>query len=132
MAEVIKSSIILSRQLWVYPLVIFCPVLSIYIWSMPGTVVLEDDGYFILASFFGGYAHPPGYPLYSLLGKLATLFPFGSVASRMHALSAVIGALSCACLWFFVRQLLKNEYLTQKPVAENMLSKESLGTIAAL
>jgi len=132
MAEIIKSSIILSRQVWVYPLVIFCLVFSIYLWSMPRTVVLEDDGYFILASFFGGYAHPPGYPLYSLLGKLATLFPFGSVASRMHALSAVIGALSCACLWFFVRQLLKNEYLTQKPVAENLLSKESLGTIAAL
>ena len=132
MAEVIKSSIILSRQLWVYPLVIFCLVLSIYIWSMPGTVVLEDDGYFILASFFGGYAHPPGYPLYSLLGKLATLFPFGSVASRMHGLSAVIGALACVCLWFFVRLLFRNEMLSQKPVTGELIIKKYLATLAAL
>lgn len=99
---------------------------------MPSTVVLEDDGYFILASFFGGYAHPPGYPLYSLLGKLATLFPFGSVASRMHALSAVIGALACVCLWFFVRQLFRNEMPSQKTITGNLICKEYLATLAAL
>ena len=32
-----------------------------YLWSMPVTVVLEDDGFFILAARYNAVAHPPGW-----------------------------------------------------------------------
>jgi hypothetical protein len=68
-------------------------------------VALEDDGLFILASYYLGIAHPPGYPLFTLVGHLFSLLPFGSVAYRVHLASALFGALSCALLWLCARQL---------------------------
>ena len=41
-----------------------------------------------------GVAHPPGYPLYLLLGHLFTLLPVGEVAFRVGLLSAVAAAVA--------------------------------------
>ena len=81
-------------------------LLLLYAATAPRTVALEDDGLFILSSYFLGVEHPPGYPLHTLLGKLFTYLPFGSVAYRVHLLSAVLGALSCAALWLCARLLI--------------------------
>ena len=67
---------------------------------------MEDDGLFILSSYFLGIEHPPGYPLHTLLGKLFTYLPVGSVAYRVHLLSGVLGGLSCAALWMCARVLI--------------------------
>lgn len=78
---------------------------ALYAATAPRTVALEDDGFFILASYFAGVAHPPGYPVFTFLGKLFTLLPFGSVAYRVHLLSALFGAASAAMLWLCARRL---------------------------
>lgn len=90
---------------------VFAAVISIYFWSMPKTVVLEDDGTFILAAYFNGIAHPPGYPLYTFLAHLATLIPVASVAARVHAFSALLGAATCVVLWLLVYRLLQSRML---------------------
>ena len=79
----------------------------LYAASAPRTVALEDDGLFVLSSYFLGVEHPPGYPLFTLIGKLFTLLPFGSVAYRVHLASAFFGALSCGVLWMCVRLLVE-------------------------
>ena len=86
---------------------LFWCIFIIYLWCAPRTVVLEDDGLFILAGFFNGIAHPPGYPLFTLLSHFATWLPIGSIAYRVHILSAFFGALSCVCLWWLMRLLFK-------------------------
>lgn len=44
-----------------------------------------------------GVAHPPGYPLYTLFGKLfVLLMPLGNIAYRANVLSAVFSALAAA------------------------------------
>ncbi len=78
---------------------------ALYAASAPRTVALEDDGLFVLSSYFLAGAHPPGYPLHAMLGKLFTLLPFGSVAYRVHLLSAAFGALACGALWMCARAL---------------------------
>ena len=84
----------------------FLVVFGVYVWTAPQTVTLEDSGNFIMAANSLGVAHPPGYPLYTLLGKLfITLIPFGSVAYRVHLLSACCGAGACAVLWWIARRL---------------------------
>ncbi len=90
---------------------VFAIVLTLYLWSAPRTVVLEDDGIFILAAYFNGIAHSPGYPLFTLLGHLASQIPIGSVAYRVHAASALFGALSCVCLYFIALILFKDRVL---------------------
>jgi hypothetical protein len=49
-----------------------------------------------------GIAHPTGYPLYMLLGKLFTMLPVGNVAYRVNLLSAIFGAASVAVLYWLV------------------------------
>ena len=90
---------------------IIISILVIYIWSMPKTVVLEDDGTFILAAYYNGIAHPPGYPLYTFLAHWATLFPVGNVATRAHAFSALLGVATCIILWLLVQRLLRSHLL---------------------
>ena len=60
----------------------------------PRSVALEDDALFVLSSYFLGIEHPPGYPLFTLVGHLFTYLPFGSVAYRVHLASALFGALT--------------------------------------
>ncbi len=84
---------------------LFAGAFVLYAASTPRTVMLEDDGLFITTVTFAGVAHPPGYPLYIVLGWLASLVPFGSVAWRVHALSGLMGALTCASVaWLVLRR----------------------------
>ena len=73
--------------------------LVLYVLTMPRTVVLEDDGLFLMAGAHLGVAHPPGYPLYTFIVYLFTQLPFGSVAFLGHLSSAVLGALACGCVY---------------------------------
>ena len=55
----------------------------------------EDSGDLITAAWVLGIPHPTGYPLFCIVGWIWThLLPFGSVAWRMNALSALWGALA--------------------------------------
>ena len=73
--------------------------LALYVLTMPRTVVLEDDGLFLMAGAHLGVAHPPGYPLYTFIVYLFTLLPFGSAAFLGHLSSAVLGASACGCVY---------------------------------
>jgi hypothetical protein len=97
-----------SRSNWPHYLIIFFVTFLVYFWSAPRTVVLEDDGYFILAAYFNGIAHPPGYPLYTFLAHIFTCIPFGSIALRVHLVSGLFASLSCICLWWITGKLLGN------------------------
>lgn len=78
----------------------------LYAATSPRTVALEDDGLFVLSSRFLGVEHPPGYPLFTLFGRLFTYLPLGSVAYRVHLASACFGALTCAAAWLCARVLM--------------------------
>ena len=65
----------------------FLILLIIYMISSPAAIALEDSAYLVLVADKAGVAHPPGYPLYILLGKLFTLIPAGSIAERIYFLN---------------------------------------------
>ena len=50
-------------------------LLFTYGFSASSTPLLEDDSLFILASYFTGIAHSPGYPAYVLLSQVSHLLP---------------------------------------------------------
>ena len=79
--------------------------LLLYGLTLPRTVVLEDDGLFLMAGAHLGVAHPPGYPLYTLLCHLVTWVPFGTVAFLGHLSSAIMGALACGGVYLCARLL---------------------------
>lgn len=72
----------------------------------PSVVTIFDDSLeFQLVAYRLGIAHPTGYPLYTLLGKLFTFLPFGDVAYRVNLLSAFFGAATVALLYLLIVQL---------------------------
>ena len=79
--------------------------LALYVATLPRTVVLEDDGLFLMAGVHLGVAHPPGYPLYTLIVHLFTRLPFGDPVFLGHLSSAVLGALACGAVYACARLL---------------------------
>jgi hypothetical protein len=79
-------------SLWVYA-VTLSPTVA---WVNQG----EDSGDLLAASATLGIPHPTGYPLFVLLGRLASLVPLGSVAFRINLVAALAGA---AGVYFLVR-----------------------------
>src|SRR5512139_860253 len=58
-----------------------------------------DSGELITVAATGGVAHPPGYPLYTMLAGLwCRLVPFGGVAWRLNLLSALSATGAAAVL----------------------------------
>src|SRR5262245_29204392 len=93
------------------PAAVFLLALCTYFACAPRTVGLDDDGYFLLAAWFNGVAHPPGYPVYTFLAHLSTLVPAGSVAFRVHALSGLLAAGAAVVLWYVAFLLLRDRLL---------------------
>ena len=79
--------------------------LALYAATLPRTVVLEDDGLFLMAGAHLGVAHPPGYPIHTLIVHLFTRLPFGDAAFLGHLSSAVLGALACGAAYCCARLL---------------------------
>jgi hypothetical protein len=86
---------------------VFSAALLLYIITLaPSVVALFDDSLeFQLVAYQLGIAHPTGYPLYTLLGKLFTLIPVGDIAYRVNLMSAVFGALTVALLYLLILQV---------------------------
>jgi tetratricopeptide (TPR) repeat protein len=66
--------------------------LSVYLLTCARDVTGEDCGELVTAAKVLGVAHPPGYPIWCLLGKLFTWIPIGSAVFRIALLSAFAAA----------------------------------------
>lgn len=73
--------------------------LAAYLPGLSAAVAGGDSGELTAVAATGGVAHPPGYPLYTLLGRLFAALPLGTVAWRLNLMSAVCGALAAGLLF---------------------------------
>ncbi|XP_043404323.1 transmembrane protein 260 isoform X7 [Chelonia mydas] len=81
-------------------------VAAAYAATLPPSVPGGDSGELITAAYELGVAHPPGYPLFTLLAKLVIgLFPFGSVAYRVNLFCGLLGAAAASLLYYTVFRL---------------------------
>src|SRR4051812_33826119 len=71
----------------------------------PGFGGPEDTPKFQFLGYALGTAHPPGYPLYSMLSHLFVQLPIRTIAYRANLFSAVTAALACALVFVIARQL---------------------------
>lgn len=92
------------------PLSILFFVLAIYIPGISHSVYGADSGDIILASWFGGVAHPPGYPLNTMIGWLFTHLPYAaSVVYKAGVMSAFLQALTIGLIFLLTDRLVKNK-----------------------
>jgi hypothetical protein len=83
-------------------------VLLGYLVSLAPTVTFWDAGEFIAASRILGIPHPPGTPLFVMLGHVwGSLLPFGEYAFRLNLMSAFFSSLAAGALFLVVWESLR-------------------------
>jgi len=82
------------RATMIIALFVFLAAAVVYFATLAPTVPFWDSGEFIAVSYILGVPHPPGTPFYVLLGRIATMVPWATIAQRVNALSAISSALA--------------------------------------
>ncbi len=81
----------------------------LYLMTLAPSVTFEDSGELIAAAYGMGVPHEPGYPLFTMLGKIFTLIPIGSIAFRLNMMSAFLTSCStlfiCYATVLFIEEL---------------------------
>lgn len=90
---------------WLVPLSLSLVALGLYLRTMLPSVGQADTFEFQVVVPRLAVAHPPGYPLYVLLGKLFTFLPLGNVAWRVNLASAVFATGAVLVLYGLVTRL---------------------------
>ncbi len=71
---------------------VFLSTLAVYALTVTPSIPFWDSGEFIATSYLLGIPHPPGTPLYVIIGRLFAMLPFGNVEWQVNFLSALASA----------------------------------------
>jgi tetratricopeptide (TPR) repeat protein len=86
-------------------LVLVILTLIVYLFTLSPSVYLGDSGELTAAAFCLGVPHPSGYPVYTLVGKLFCLLPFGNVGFRMNLMSACLAVLTLLVVYLLILRM---------------------------
>ncbi|MBI2421154.1 MAG: DUF2723 domain-containing protein, partial [Candidatus Levybacteria bacterium] len=92
----------------IIPVLLFSFTLTVYILTLSRSVYYGDSGEFIAVAKTLGVAHPPGYPLYTMLAHLFTYLPFGNIAFKVNLFSAVTSSLTVVVIYLACLKLTGN------------------------
>ena len=85
---------------------VFAASFLTYFSTMAETVSYWDCGEFIATSYILGVPHPPGSPLFLIIGRIFSMIPFSSdIAFRVNLISPLVSALSVMFLYLIIVQL---------------------------
>lgn len=91
---------------WWFPLVTL-PVFAVYLVTLNPSLFRNDSPETITACWTLGVSHPPGYPLFTLLGRLFTLVPLGNPAMTLNLFAALCGTLGAYFFFRLARRVLE-------------------------
>jgi hypothetical protein len=97
---------------------------AVYGITLCPTVELIDSGELALAAKNLGIAHPTGYPLYTLLGRIFAMLPFGSLIFRVNILSLLFTAFGTGFLYLLISEFIINDH--------KQVYKEAIAAAASL
>jgi len=81
-------------------------VFASYLICLSPTITSDDSGELSGVTATLGIAHSPGYPLYSIIGKIfQTIFPLGNPAYRANILSALTSAAGAGLAVYFFSKI---------------------------
>jgi 4-amino-4-deoxy-L-arabinose transferase-like glycosyltransferase len=81
----------------------------LYFLTAARDIIVGDSPELITAAVTLGVAHPPGYPLFTMLGHLFSLLPFGAIPFRLNLLSVVCDALTIGVVYFTALRLTRSQ-----------------------
>lgn len=90
---------------------LFLLVFAIYSIGVSPSVYGGDSGDIILAAWFGGVAHPPGYPLNTMLGWVFTHLPYSAaVAYKANLMAAFLHAAVISVFFLILQKVAMNTF----------------------
>ncbi len=102
-----------------------------FVRTLTPTVPFWDSGEFIATSKILGLPHPPGNPVYTMLGRVMSLIPFETVAWRVNFMSALASALACFFTFLFTVRTLRRTFAPGPSGIVAWLGCELGGLVAA-
>ena len=107
--------------------VVFAVSLTQYLLTVQPSVPFWDPGELSAAAYMLEVPHPPGGPLFSLVGRIFFMLPIpGDVGLRMNLISVVASALSVLLLYLIIVKLIRS-YKERDP----QTALEAVGTFGA-
>jgi hypothetical protein len=82
-----------------YAVAVFAAAFCLYLFTAARDIVVGDSPELITAAATLGVAHPPGYPLFTMLGHLFSLLPIGAIPFRVNLLSVACDALTAMIIF---------------------------------
>jgi tetratricopeptide (TPR) repeat protein len=109
----------------------FLVPLVVYIRTLTRTVPFWDSGEFIATSYILGLPHPPGNPVYTMLGRVMSFIPFETVAWKVNFMSALASALAAFFTFLITVRSLRRWFLDRPATQATHLVCEVGGLCAA-
>lgn len=79
----------------------------VYILTLTISCPFWDSGEFIATSYVLGIPHPPGTPLYVLIGRVFTLIPISEISARVNYLSALASTMAALFTYLVIVKLVR-------------------------
>ncbi|MCX5776161.1 MAG: DUF2723 domain-containing protein [Candidatus Firestonebacteria bacterium] len=97
---------------------VFAGIAILYMLTLATTITATgDSSEMIVSPYVLGVAHPPGYPLFTMLGHLFTYLPVFNIAYRINIFSMVFSLLSLVLCFKILKKLMKNNLVAIITVA---------------
>src|SRR3954462_10113198 len=89
-------------------------VLVLYLVTLAPSTAMWDTSEYIAAAYTLGLPHPPGNPLFVIVGRVFSILPIAStVAIRINILAAICSAVS-AGMWFLITERVLVGWFTER------------------
>src|ERR1700753_2361491 len=107
-------------------MVVTLVTLVLYLATLAPSTAMWDTSEYIAAAYTLGLPHPPGNPLFVIVGRVFSILPIASsVAARINVLAALCSAIS-AGVWFLVAEQVVRRWTDRRAV------RLTVGSLAAL
>ncbi len=94
-----------NSNTWIIAASLVALAALLYFLTAARDIVVGDSPELITAAVTLGVPHPPGYPLFTMLGHLFSLWPFGPIPFRVNLLSVVCNSLTIGIVFLTALRL---------------------------
>ncbi|MDD5361492.1 MAG: DUF2723 domain-containing protein [Ignavibacteria bacterium] len=122
--NILKNKYLISILAFVIPLIL-------YIFTLAPGLYFIDTGELATACIKLGIAHPTGYPLFTLIGRLFTLMPIGEDIYELNLMCAIMSAVS-TFVFFHLMHFVITELNLNSGNNDDKLFKKSDGNEALI
>ncbi|NQW29835.1 MAG: DUF2723 domain-containing protein [Ignavibacteria bacterium] len=112
--------------------IVFIVAMATYLMTVQPTVPFWDCGEFTAAAVQQQVPHPPGAPLFLMIGKVFHLLPFGDPGWRINLVSVISSAVTILLLYLITVKVIRNFFQEDLSEVGNALLVYGSAAVAAL